>query len=372
MRRSRYRKTVIHPMAPAALALCAVLIGMRGLLLFSPTSATTQQLASFSAMLSFPQGARALLERRFFGQYELYIEDETESKPDPLPARPPDSTATPDPAEGAPEIPEQYRGTLLEEDLSGYENPAMLPIGAGYLRNYTKLTDKSILDILKTPNPVSLKETDAPQVLIVHTHATEAFEEFDNIFYDTRNNWRSTDNTKNMVRVGQELAAMLEQEGITVLHDDTQHDNPSYNGSYQRSAKTVEQYLKEYPSIKVVFDLHRDAIQREANLTVKPAVVIDGKKAAQLMIIVGCDDGTMDMPKWKSNLRFAAALQNAIEEDFPQLTRPIFFCYRRYNMHLSTGALLLEVGASANTLEEAVTTAQLIAKPIARVLTEGE
>lgn len=373
-KRSRYKKSFPY-FALAAFFICAMLLAARLLILF-PAAPGLTRLASLSAMLTVPDGARALLERRFFGEYELYIDDDSESKPEPLPPRPPDEDSPdieePAPGENIPEIPEEYRGTLLEENLSGYDNPALVRTGAGYLHNYTKITHEDILSILEKANSVKLEASEEPQVLILHTHATEAFEEYDNIYYDKRNNWRSTDNTKNMVRVGDELAAVLEEHGIAVLHDDTQHDNPSYNGSYNRSAKTVSEYLKEYPSIRVIFDLHRDGIERENNVIVKPTVTIDGQKAAQLMIIAGADDGTMDMPKWKTNLRFAAAIQNAVEEDWPMLTRPIFFCYRRYNMHLSTGALLLEFGSSANTLEEALYTARLAGSSIARVLLEGQ
>ncbi len=186
-----------------------------------------------------------------------------------------------------------------------------------------------------------------------------------------RNTWRSTDNTKNMVAVGNALEKALRDAGIGVVHDTTQHDYPSYNGSYERSAETIKSYLEKYPTIKIALDVHRDAIQREDDLIVKPTVEINGRKAAQLMIITGSDDGTMNVPEWRENLRFAASLQDAIEQDTPELTRPIFFCYRKYNMDLTTGSLLLEVGSNANTLDESVYTAELVGKSLARMLNEN-
>ncbi|WP_368184211.1 stage II sporulation protein P, partial [Anaerotruncus rubiinfantis] len=136
----------------------------------------------------------------------------------------------------------------------------------------------------------------------------------------------------------------------------------------ERSAETIKGYLKKYPTIKIALDIHRDGIQREDDLIVKPVVEVDGKKASQLMIITGSDDGTMNVPKWRENLRFAASVQDAIEQDFPGLTRPIFFCYRKYNMDLTTGSLLFEVGSNANTLEESKYTAGLIGQSIAKLL----
>jgi len=154
-----------------------------------------------------------------------------------------------------------------------------------------------------------------------------------------------------------------------VIHDTTQHDYPSYNGSYERSAATVQSYLEEYPSIKVVLDLHRDAMERENGTIVKPVTVIDGKKAAQIMIIAaGDDDGTIGVPQYRQNLRFAAAYQSYLSSAYPDLTRPVYFCYRKYNMDLTPGSLLLEFGSNANTLEEAVYSAQMAGQALADLI----
>lgn len=281
------------------------------------------------------------------------------------------SGSAPDPApkQAPPEIPEKYRGDMKEEDLSGYDTSTYLKLDPGYLRNYTKYSAAEIKGIVSEPPDLPVGDAGEPQVLIYHTHATEAFERYDNIFYDTRNNWRSTDNNMNMVAVGDALAQSLRENGINVLHDTTQHDYPSYNGAYDRSAQTVQRYLEEYPSIKILLDVHRDAIDRNGTL-IRPVTEVDGKKAAQLMIIAGCDDGTMNMPNWRENLRFAAAIQRNGEAAYEHLMRPIFFCYRKYNLDMTNGSLLLEFGSHGNTLEECVTTAKLMGKPIAQAILE--
>jgi len=89
-----------------------------------------------------------------------------------------------------------------------------------------------------------------------------------------------------------------------------------------------------------------------------------------MMIIAGCDDGTMEMPNWGKNLRFAAGIQDAIESRWQGLTRPIFFCYRKYNQDLTTGSLLLELGSHGNTLEQVLTTAQLAGDAIGNYLAQ--
>lgn len=346
--------------------------------------------AVFSALYSVPDRTLENLQQRFAG--EVYTAPETDATPSP-PRQQPETSAEPeapeteqktaqeeaqspsvDPSE-IPEnqqppddysIPEEYQGPIIEEDMSVNDTTGYLSFGAGVIKNSTSLSDEEAQQYLEAENPVQI-DSDGPQVLIMHTHATESFEPYDADTYDTRHTWRTTDNTQNIVAAGEVMAEAIRSYGIEVLHDETQHDYPSYNGSYERSAVTVQDYLEKYPSIKVVLDVHRDAVQRDTTL-VKPVTEIDGRKAAQLMIIAGCDDGTMDMPNWSKNFRFAAGMQDAIESRYPSLTRPVFFCYRKYNQDLTTGSLLIEIGSHGNTLEEVLYTAQLAGDAIGSYL----
>lgn len=238
---------------------------------------------------------------------------------------------------------------------------------AGQVQNKTSVTN----DVLRAEArklPEFTIETDgSPQVLIMHTHTTESFEPYERDAYDANFNYRTTDKTLNMVMVGDQIAEQLTAAGIGVIHSDTIHDYPSYTGSYARSAETVKAILAEYPSIKVVLDIHRDAIGGDGVIK-QPVAEIDGKKACQVMIISGCDDGTMDMPNYMQNFRFASLLQQQMETDYPGLTRPILFDYRKYNQDLTTGSLLIEVGSHGNTLEQAAYAGELIGKSLARAL----
>ena len=365
-----------------------------------------ERLALLAACSELPHESLGMLEQRF--NDEVFYEDEPDTTPIPHPAPEPSSlessseageesasdsspdnsslpeksvspqeessrSSAPEAASSAKpapsEIPAAYRGDMLEEDLSGYDSKNYLSLQPGYLRNYTDYSYSEIADILTEPPSFQIGDSSQPQVLIYHTHATEAFERYDQLFYDTRNNWRSTDNNMNMVAVGDALAGALEAGGVHVLHDTTQHDYPSYNGAYERSAETVNRYLEEYPSIQIILDVHRDAIDRNGTL-IRPVTTIDGQKAAQLMIIAGCDDGTMNMPNWRENLRFAAVLQRRAEDELPGLMRPLFFGYRKYNQDLRPGALLLEFGSHGNTLEECIYTAQLFGASLARAIGE--
>lgn len=269
------------------------------------------------------------------------------------------------------EVPEENRGKVTEIQYSTDSGKNCVPFGNALIKNCTRHSAEKILSVLKTPHKLSLSaETEKPQVLIYHTHATEAFEKNDLGYFDTAGSWRSTDPDENMISVGNRIVSVLSEKGIGVIHDCTMHDDPSYSGSYQRSAVTIKKHLEENQGITVCLDIHRDAIEPSASEIMKPTAVINGKKAAQIMIISGCDDGTMDMPDYWNNLRFAAALADKMEELYPGLCRPILFDYRKYNMDLSPGLLLIEIGATGNTHEEAKYSAELFANALYELLCE--
>ena len=172
-----------------------------------------------------------------------------------------------------------------------------------------------------------------------------------------------------MCAVGRVVADTLNAAGIHTLHDETLNDYPSYTGSYANSRAVVQQYLAQYPSIKVVLDVHRDAIERENGTRCAPVCSIDGRQAAQVMIICGCDNGTsVQLPAWRQNLRFAAAWERSMEAKYPGLTRPVLFSYRFYNQDLTTGSLLIEIGGHGNNLNEALYAGYLAAQGLAEAL----
>ncbi|HIZ55659.1 MAG TPA: stage II sporulation protein P [Firmicutes bacterium] len=260
-------------------------------------------------------------------------------------------------------------GPIVRETFKAGTTSAFIPIGNNaYIQNTTSVSSAAILSEIQKPPAFTIESGTEPQVLIMHTHTTESYEDASRDFYDESYNSRTTDNTKNMVRVGDEIEMQLKMAGIGVIHDKTLHDYPSYNGSYDRSRVTVEKILEEYPSIQVVLDIHRDAIQRENGERVAPVVEVNGKNAAQMMIISCCDDGSGEIPNYMENLRFACALQRQMEGDYPGLTRPILFSCRHYNQDLTSGSILVEVGAHGNSLDEAVYAGELLGKSLVKLL----
>ena len=213
------------------------------------------------------------------------------------------------------------------------------------------------------------KDSAAPQVLIMHTHATEDYRLSAGLWFTPGDGARSTDRSINMCAVGRVMADTLNAAGICTLHDETLNDYPSYTGSYANSRAVVQQYLAQYPSIKVVLDVHRDAIERENGTRCAPVCTIDGRQAAQVMIICGCDNGTsVQLPAWRQNLRFAAAWERSMEAKYPGLTRPVLFSYQFYNQDLTTGSLLIEIGGHGNNLNEALYAGYLAAQGLVETL----
>ena len=217
--------------------------------------------------------------------------------------------------------------------------------------------------------PMELKvDKTKPAVLIFHSHTTEGFEILDRPWYAVGWNSRTENGQKSVVRVGDAIAQMLERAGFQVVHDTTIYDR-QYTGAYDKSRAAVLRWLAEYPSIQVTLDVHRDAIHTNDGVHIRPLTEIGGKKAAQVMIITGCEEGGVtNFPNWAQNLSFATKLHMAAEETYPGLMRPLFFCQRKYNMDVTPFSLLLEMGADANTLEEAVYSGRLIGESLARLL----
>ncbi len=260
-------------------------------------------------------------------------------------------------------------GKIIEKDYS--KQNATSELDGLYVRNTTLEHEIDIQKYLNGKVYADIDKKD-PSVLIYHTHTTETYELLDRGFYTNERSSRSENSGENMIRVGEEICKVLENNGYKTIHDKTIYDK-KYSGSYERSCKNISKILKENPSIQIVLDIHRDAIYQKDGSRVKPVAEINGRKAAQIMIISGCEDGNVtNFPNWEKNLSFAIQLQNKLKNDNPQLVRPLMFCSRKYNMHLTPCSLLIEIGTDANTLSEAVYSAELFAESLSGFLKEYE
>ncbi len=207
---------------------------------------------------------------------------------------------------------------------------------------------------------------DGPQILIVHTHTSESYNETGQDWY-TDQDTRTTDNSRNMVRMGEVLSAALTARGYRVIHSQKRHD-ADFNSSYDRSLETVKEYLAKYPSIAVVIDLHRDSLIDGEGTKYRPTVTVNGIETAQVMFLMGVGNDTYPHPGWKENLSLAAWIQKEANETYPGLMRPMLVRGLRYNQYLSNGALLVELGGCGNTPGEAEAAAKLFGEVCAKAL----
>ena len=212
-------------------------------------------------------------------------------------------------------------------------------------------------------------DPNSPQVLIIHTHGSEAYSPDGDDIYIASDPSRTEDKNYNVVRVGDRLTELLEERGISVLHDRELYDFPTYTGSYNRSLESIESYLEEYPNIKVVIDLHRDALESsDGSIINRTSAEINGEVCSQILLITGSNYSGLDHPNWQENLKFALHLQADMDEKYPGLTRPLTISQNRYNQHATTGSLIVEVGCTGNTLQESLIAVEYFADCLGDVL----
>ena len=205
------------------------------------------------------------------------------------------------------------------------------------------------------------------QILIIHTHGSEAYTQAGLDRYTASDANRTEDTQFNVVRIGDELTDLLTEAGLRVIHDRGIYDYPSYTGSYTRAEAAIGQYLENFPGIRVVLDIHRDALGSNG-VVYKTMAEEEGTVASQIMLLVGTDESGLPHPYWSGNLAFALYLQNAVNSAYPTLMRPVDLVPQRYNQQLTPGSLIVEVGSSGNTLREALTAIRLFGRAIAPAL----
>ena len=200
-------------------------------------------------------------------------------------------------------------------------------------------------------------------ILIIHTHGSESYLDMDHTDY-----FRNEDPSKSVINVGNELENILKSSGYDVIHDTNLYDYPTYTGSYNRALESIENYKKENKNINIVIDLHRDAVSSNPNFA--PICDINGNIVSKLMLIVGTDGGGMEHENWRENLSFALKLYSAGEQMYPGIFRQLCLTNSRYNQHATVGSILIEVGATGNTMEQSVNSARYFAKILDVVLNE--
>ena len=227
-------------------------------------------------------------------------------------------------------------------------------------------------EIKKQPFPIKTGDLsdDKPIVLILCTHATESYREDGslNAYTPAFTGPRSDDPNQSVVLIATELARTLREHGIPTVQSFEMHDKESFGSSYARALETINAYMKKYPSIRYIIDVHRDSIITNSGEKYNPLISVNGRNAAQVMLVVGTSEGGAAHPNWQDNLTFAVHLQYTMNRKYPMLARPINLRAQRFNQHAAPGAVIVEVGSCGSTFEEALYTARLFGECLAELI----
>lgn len=308
-----------------------------------------------------------LWQQVILGQSTL-LSGAAQATPAPAPTATPQPTATPEPEaveEEKDETPPQTTTApdgIIPSTLKASNSPVYATLGNVSIRNYTdySLDIKALLEAAPKLTPAQ----DGPDILIYHSHATEAYTMDGTDMYEESDSYRTLNTEQNMVRVGTEMTKILEDSGLEVIHDTTLYDYPDYNDAYNRSSQAVKETLDKCPSIRLVIDVHRDALVA-GDGTIYKTVAGSVENCAQVMMVMGTDTLGQTHPNWRVNLSLATSIQKALADKWSTLARPIALRTSRFNQHYSTGCLLVEIGSHGNTLQEAITAGRLYARTIA-------
>lgn len=293
---------------------------------------------------------------------------------------PADQSLEHDPADGAQgsRVDESREISVAEPELEPEVTPVLHPVDLSAvsakqidISNHTEGQSLKLESYWRKETSLTLQPAEkGAQILIMHTHATEAYRMADGDTYEESDESRTTDERFNMIRVGEEIKTVFEQQGLKVVHDKTTYDYPGYNGSYGRSLVGIQTALEQNPTIQIVLDVHRDALIDSKGNVYDKTTTVDGEKVAQVMLVVGTDDGGLYHPNWRKNYTVSLKLQGAMLSAAPTLPRPIDLRSQRFNQHLRVGSVLVEVGTSGNTLQQALAGARLFAEAAGQVYTK--
>ena len=203
-----------------------------------------------------------------------------------------------------------------------------------------------------------------PRVLIIHSHTCESYTQSEGHTYLPSANYRTLDLANNMVAVGDALAEALGKLGVEVIHDRTLNDYPDYNRSYAVAREKIQAYLTQYPSLVMVLDLHRDALEKPVRETVE----LNAATVAPLMLVIGTDEGGLSHPRWQENLSCGLKLQALANRETPELFKRLSFRRQRFNGDMTPGSVIVEVGSTENTLPEAIAAMPYLARYVEELL----
>jgi len=257
-----------------------------------------------------------------------------------------------------------YENTEVSEQIIDISKEVTLE-WKNVLKNETKYN----IDIEKLKNEelkFSLNKKNI-DVLIYHTHATESYTQSEGYEYESSGVFRTLNTKTNVIKIGNTIKEYLQKYGIGVYHDETLYDYPDYNLSYSKAGKSIPKLVKKYSEAKIVLDVHRDAIGVGTE-QYKPVVKIDGENVAQFLLVIGTNQGGLIHNEWRENLKLALKIKELADEKYPGLCRYIILRKERFNQQVAPGAMIVEMGATGNTIPEVMRTSKYFAELLSEVV----
>jgi len=249
---------------------------------------------------------------------------------------------------------------VVEDAVAAFANKRQLNIAINDSPNIEKIS----IDSMKIQNYSTLKGLNyqdlynktitltkiSDKILLYNTHTSESYNNSEKYKFDYTGTYRTTDAKFNMLSVAKELDSNLKEKSINVIQDTTPHDYGTYTSSYARSKITVKNSITSNGNFGICIDLHRDA---SGDLSFAPKVNIKGLNVAQCMFVIGVGTDKNRNPYSTDNLSLAIQIQLLADKIYPGLFRPMLIRDSVYNQDLNRYSLLIEVGATGNTLDEA-------------------
>lgn len=254
--------------------------------------------------------------------------------------------------------------SLLAAEVPGMKDPGPADHGEDGQKGEEGPPDRAPTADVTNPPPVASNRD--PLVAIYQTHAYESYLKSLDLPAGAPLTYAvSNDDNKNIVAVGARLARSLADLGIPVVHSQAHH-GPQV-GAYVRSRQTAEAMIKQYPSVQVLLDVHRDSQPRSIT-----TATVAGQTAARVMIVVAKGSASLKQPNYPKNLEFAKAIYAEANRRYPGLMRPVYEEPARYNQDLLPGAVIFEIGGPENSLDETYRSIDMLSRVLADLLRQGK
>lgn len=140
------------------------------------------------------------------------------------------------------------------------------------------------------------------------------------------------------------LFTILENKNVSEVLD---KNGWSYGSSYRVSRSFLEDTLNNNPSIKYLFDIHRDAGSHDYT-----TLCVNDKCYAKLLFLIGLEN-----PNYMENQKYAEELSKRVNLKLKGLSKGILQKQGKkvngiYNQDYSNRTILIEVGGENNTMNE--------------------